>query len=130
MLDGTCGSGRVIEVAGGSAAAASSRTDLAEATRRLVCMPRGEDSDHSAGGAALVAALATGGSWPDGAFPAAGPAAEPGEARARLWDDLWGAHDSARLRLYPPMPVITGEREARSLNFAPGTLPASHSYGT
>ena len=101
VLDETCGSGRVVEVAGGSAAAPSFRTDLAHATRRRVSMPRDDDTDHSARGGALVAALATGGGWPDGAFLAAGLAAEPDEARAKLWDDLWVAHESARLRLHP-----------------------------
>ena len=128
VLDETCGSGHVVEVAGGSAAAPSFRTDLADATRRPVSMPRDDDTDHSARGAALIAALAAGGGWPDGAFPAAGLAARPDEARAKLWDDLWAVHDAARLRLHPP--VITGEREVRSLNFAPGTLPASLAYGT
>ena len=133
MLDGTCGSGRAVEVAGGSAAAPSFRTDLADATRRPVSMPRDDDTDHSARGAALIAALATEDGWPDGAFPAAALAAEPDEVRAKLWDELWAAHESARLRLYPPVyPAhqATGEREERSLNFATGTLPASLAYGT
>ena len=99
VLDETCGSGSVIEVVGGSAATASFHADLAGATRRPVAMPRGDDTDHSARGAALIAALATRGGWPDGAFPAAGLAAEPDEAAAKLWDDLWTAHESTRLRL-------------------------------
>jgi hypothetical protein len=41
------------------------------------------------------------GGWPDGAFPAAGVAAQPDDARAKLWDDLWAAHESARCRLHP-----------------------------
>ena len=90
-------------MAGGSAAAPSFRADLADATRRPVSMPRDDDTDHSARGAALVAVLATDGSWPDGAFPAAGLAAEPDEARAKLWDEIWAAHESARLRLHPPV---------------------------
>jgi xylulokinase len=101
VLDETCGFGCAVEVAGGSAAAPSFRTDLADATRRPVSMPRDDDTDHSARGAALIAALATEGGWPDGAFPAAGLAAEPDEARAKLWDRLWAAHESARLRLHP-----------------------------
>jgi xylulokinase len=115
VLDETCGFGpaptggrppwhppHAIEVAGGSAAAPAFRADLADATRRPVSMPRDDDTDHSARGAALIAALATEGGWPDGAFPAASLAAEPDEPRAKLWDELWTAHESARLRLHPP----------------------------
>ena len=71
-------------------------------------MPREDDTDHSARGAALIAALATDGGWPDGAFPPAGMGAEPDEARAKLWDDLWAAHESAR------PPAIPGPNERRS----------------
>ena len=102
VLDETCGPGHAVEVAGGSAAAPSFRADLADAARRPVSMPRDDDTDHSARGAALIAALATAGGWPDGAFPAASLAAEPDEARAKLWDDLWAGHEAARLRLHPP----------------------------
>ena len=105
VLDETGGFGRTVEVAGGSAADPSFRADLADATRRMVSMPRDDDTDHSARGAALIAALATGGGWPDGAFPAAGVAAEPDDARAKLWDELWDAHESVRRRLHP----LTGE---------------------
>ena len=48
-----------------------------------------------------IAALAVDGGWPQGAFPAVGLAAEPDETRAKLWDGLWAAHESARLRLHP-----------------------------
>jgi len=65
-------------------------------------MPRDDDPDHSARGAALIAALAVEGDWPDGAFPAAGVSTEPDHARAKLWDELWDAHESARHRLHPP----------------------------
>jgi hypothetical protein len=41
------------------------------------------------------------GDWPGDAFPGAGPAIEPDESRARLWDELWDAHESARRRLKP-----------------------------
>ncbi|HJY74353.1 MAG TPA: FGGY family carbohydrate kinase, partial [Streptosporangiaceae bacterium] len=61
VLDETCGPGHAVEVAGGSAAAPSFRADLADAARRPVSMPRDDDTDHSARGAALVAALATDG---------------------------------------------------------------------
>jgi xylulokinase len=101
VLDETGGFGRTVEVAGASAADPSFRTDLADATRRVVSMPRDDDTDHSARGAALIAALATDGGWPDGAFPAAGLTAEPDEARAKAWDELWTAHETARTRLHP-----------------------------
>ncbi len=101
VLDETGGFGRAVEVAGGSAADPSFRADLADATRRPVSMPRDDDTDHSARGAALIAAMAVDGRWPDGAFPAVGVAAEPDDARAKLWDELWAAHESARRRLRP-----------------------------
>jgi xylulokinase len=101
VLDEAGGFGGAIEVAGGSAAHPSFRADLAAACRRPVSMPRDDDSDHSARGAALIAARAVDGGWPDCGFPAAGLAAEPDEARAKLWDDLWAAHESARSRLHP-----------------------------
>jgi len=101
VLDEIGGFGRAVEVAGGSAADPSFRADLADATRRVISMPRDDDTDHSARGAALIAALAVDDAWPDGAFPAAGAAAEPDDARAKLWDELWAAHESARLRLHP-----------------------------
>jgi xylulokinase len=99
VLEETCGFGGAVEVAGSSAADPAFRADLADATRRLVSMPRDDDTDHSARGAALIAALATDGGWPDGAFSAAGLAAEPDDTWATLWDDLWAAHESARIRL-------------------------------
>lgn len=106
VLDETGGFGRAIEVAGGSAASPSFRTDLADAARRLVSMPRDDDTDHSARGAALIAARAMDGGWPDGAFPAAGLAAEPDETRAKAWDEMWAAHESARSRLHPGNDVL------------------------
>jgi len=99
VLEETCGFGGPVEVAGSSAANPAFRADLADATRRPVSMPRDDDTDHSARGAALIAALSADGGWPDGAFPAAGIAAEPDDTRAKVWDDLWTAHESARLRL-------------------------------
>jgi xylulokinase len=99
VLEETCGFGGAVEVAGGSAADPAFRADLADATRRLVSMPRDDDTDHSARGAALIAALAIDGDWPDGAFPAAGLAAEPDDTRAKVWDEMWAVHESARLRL-------------------------------
>jgi len=96
VLDETCGSGHPVKVTGGSAVNLSFRADLADATRRHVSMPGDDDSDHSARGAALIAALAVDGDWPDGAFPAASVTTEPDDARAKLWDELWAAHESAR----------------------------------
>lgn len=96
VLDETGGFGRVLEVAGGSAADPSFRADLADATGREVRMPRDGDTDYSARGAALVAARAVDGDWPAGAFPAAGSVAEPNPARAAAWDALWARHESAR----------------------------------
>jgi sugar (pentulose or hexulose) kinase len=97
VLDETGGFGHSLEVAGGSAADPSFRADLADATRRRVSMPRDGDTDHSARGAALLAALAIDGDWPAGAFPAAGPVANPDKTRAMMWDELWARHESARL---------------------------------
>ncbi|HTU07378.1 MAG TPA: FGGY family carbohydrate kinase [Trebonia sp.] len=100
VLEDTCGFGGAVEVAGSSAADPAFRADLADATRRPVSMPRDDDTDDSARGAALIAALSADGRWPDGAFPAAGIAAEPDDTRAKVWDDLWTVHESARLRLH------------------------------
>jgi hypothetical protein len=61
-----------------------------------VAMPRDNDTDYSARGAALLAALAVDGDWPSGAFPAAGEVAEPDLARARQWDLRWAVYESAR----------------------------------
>jgi sugar (pentulose or hexulose) kinase len=101
VLDQAGGFDGAVEVAGGSAVGASFRADLADATRRMVSVPRDADTYSSARGAALLAARAVEGDWPGDAFPAAGPAIEPGESRARLWDELWDAHESARRRLKP-----------------------------
>ena len=99
VLDEIGGFGQAVEVAGGSAADPSFRCDLADATRRTVSRSRDGDTHCSARGAALIAALAVEGGWPDGAFPAGGLAAEPDDARTRMWDELWAAHESARHRL-------------------------------
>ena len=101
VLDQVGGFGRAVEVAGGSATHPSFRADLADACRRVVSMPRDDGSDPSARGAALIAAVATGGCWPGGVPPAVGPAAQPDETRAKRWDELWEAHESARHRLHP-----------------------------
>jgi sugar (pentulose or hexulose) kinase len=106
VLDSTIGSGYAVAVGGASAAGGSFRGDLADATRRVVSMPGDDDhSVYSALGAALIAALAVEGEWPQGAFPAAGAAsggiAEPDEARALRWDELWAAHEAVRLRVHP-----------------------------
>ena len=104
VLDEAIAAGRAVSVAGGSAGDASFRRDLADATRRAVSMPGEDDlSAYSARGAALIAAFAVDGGWPDGAFPDAGAGvggiAEPDETRARRWDELWVAHEAARLRV-------------------------------
>jgi sugar (pentulose or hexulose) kinase len=106
VLDSTIGSRHAVAVGGGSAAGASFRGDLADATRRVVSMPGDDDhSVYSALGAALIAALALDGEWPEAAFPSAGAAsgatAEPDEARALRWDELWAAHEAVRLRVHP-----------------------------
>ena len=93
-------------VAGGSAAAASFRADLADATGRRVIMPAERSADFSARGAALLAAHAVGRplpAWqaraePGGADPAGQAMAisEPDAARTAAWDRLWAEHERAR----------------------------------
>ena len=121
------GFGRAVEVAGGSAADPSFRRDLADATRRAVSGPRDGDAHYFARGAALIAALAVAGGWPDDAFPAGGAAAEPDEARARRWDDLWAAHESARGRLHPPAstPGLASQACRKDGGGAPGRGPST-----
>jgi xylulokinase len=101
VLDEMGGFGQSVAVAGRSAAHPAFRSDLADATRWRVHLPAGDDAGDSARGAALIAARAVGGRWPAGAFPFAGPAAEPDETRAKAWDELWAAHESTRYRLHP-----------------------------
>ena len=101
VLDETGGFGDTVAVAGRSASHPAFQADLADATRRRVHRPAGDDAGDSARGAALLAALAADARWPADAFPAAGAAAEPDETRARTWDRLWAAHESARYRLHP-----------------------------
>jgi sugar (pentulose or hexulose) kinase len=96
VLEEVGGFGRAVEVAGGSATGPSFRCDLADATGWTVSMPRDGDTYYSARGAAIIAARATEGGWPDGAFPAVTAAAEPDGARAALWDELWVTYESAR----------------------------------
>ena len=72
------------------------RADLADASRRLVSMPRDDATDYSARGAALLAARASDGQWPPDAFPSSGAVAEPDDSRARVWDELWATFESAR----------------------------------
>ena len=96
VLDETGGFGRTLAVAGGSAADQRFRADLADASRRLVSMPRDDATDYSARGAALLAARASDGQWPPDAFPSSGAVAEPDDSRARVWDELWATFESAR----------------------------------
>jgi xylulokinase len=98
-------------VAGGSAAAASFRADLADATGRRVIMPAERSADFSARGAALLAAHAADVQLPAGLAPgepgAAGPAvqaiaiSEPDPARTAAWDRLWAEHERARRAISP-----------------------------
>ena len=85
-------------VAGGSAAAASFRGDLADATGRRVIMPAERSTDFSALGAALLAAHAVGRPLRVGSVPSAGDAevSKPDPARAAAWDRLWAEHERAR----------------------------------
>ena len=96
VLDDVGGFGRAVEVADGSATDPSFRADLADATGWTVSMPRDGDTHYSARGAALIAARAVEGDWPDGAFPDTSVAAEPDGARAALWDELWATYESVR----------------------------------
>jgi xylulokinase len=103
-------------VAGGSAAEAAFRADLANATGRRVIMPgetglvphgvtRGAQSaDFSARGAALLAARGAGQPLPiRSAVPEADPPArrrteisDPDAGLAAVWDRLWTEHERAR----------------------------------
>ena len=128
VLDETCAPGHAVEVAGGSAAAPSFRADLADAARRPVSMPRDDDTDHSARGAALIAALGADGGWPDGAFPAAWP---PSPTRpAPSSGTISGPPTRRPASGCIPRPGKLGRREGRTLNHATGKLPAFLWYGT
>jgi xylulokinase len=96
VLDEAGSFGRVLQVAGGSAADPAFRADLADASRRSVAMPGDDDTDYSARGAALITAWAVDGAWPPDAGPAAGQLAEPDEDRAQQWDWQWREFESAR----------------------------------
>ena len=95
VLDETGPFGRDLLVAGGSAAAASLRADLADATGRRVLAASGPETDFSARGAALLAAQATGQPLPADRVPAA-VVSEPDSRRAGIWRALWVAHERAR----------------------------------
>jgi hypothetical protein len=63
-------------------------------------MPGGHDTEYSARGAALLAALAVDGDVPAvaagrGSEPAP-PVAEPDPSRAAVWDGLWASCERAR----------------------------------
>lgn len=120
VLDETAPFSRDLYVAGGSAAEASFRADLADATGRRVIMPAGPDTDFSARGAARIAARATdtasdrasdeagGADQANGNRPG-GPApliSDPDPARSATWASLWQAHERARL-------AITGHYHGR-----------------
>jgi xylulokinase len=95
VLDEAAPFGGDLEVAGGSAADAGFRADLADATRRRVGMPGDNDTDVSALGAALIAAEGIDGQRPP-ARPARAPLAEPDAACAAVWDQLWADYEQAR----------------------------------
>ena len=107
VLDETGPFGADLLVAGGSAAAASFRADLADATARRVIAPGGPETDFSARGAAMLAAQASSQTQPASQPVAPGerltaraaPAAlvsEPDPGRADTWRALWAAHEHAR----------------------------------
>jgi xylulokinase len=103
VLDETGLFGRELQVAGSSAADPGFRADLADATGRRVGMPGGHDTEYSARGAALLAALAVDGDVPAAPAAAAGrgpePAssvAEPDPSRGAVWDELWASYERAR----------------------------------
>ena len=103
VLDETARFGRAIQVAGSSAASPGFRADLADATGRRVSMPGGHDSECSARGAALLAALGIDGHVPAVSAAAAGqdpapavPPAVPDPGRTAVWDELWARYERAR----------------------------------
>jgi sugar (pentulose or hexulose) kinase len=79
--------------AGGAASPAFAR-DLADATGRAVLISPGEP-DHSAVGAARLAGLALGQDLADAGLDAV--LVSPVPARRQQWDDLFAAHESARV---------------------------------
>jgi xylulokinase len=83
-------------VAGGSAASAVFRADLADATGRRVIRPDGQDADFSARGAAQLAARAVGHPLPDTPPGGAASVSEPDPARAAAWDLAWAEHERVR----------------------------------
>jgi xylulokinase len=122
VLDDIGGFGQSVAVTGSSAAHPAFRSDLADATRRRVHLPAGDDAGDSARGAALITALALDGHWPEDAFPAAGPAAEPDENRAKAWDELWADHESTRFLLHPHLtPDPTSSRPGDPHSLEQGT---------
>jgi len=87
--------GNDLDVGGGSAADPTFRGDLADATRCRVRTPPDHDTDYSARGAALLAALGIDGKR----LPAragTGLVADPDPDRAATWDALWAEYEQAR----------------------------------
>ncbi len=100
VLDETASFGGELLVAGGSAKAASFRADLADATGRPVVLPPGQDAAFSALGAAQLAAQGAAQLTAQGGSAAsARPTSviEPDLRMTAVWDDLWDAHEQARL---------------------------------
>ena len=84
-----------LDVGGGSAADPGFRADLADATRCRVRTPSDQDTDYSARGAALLAALGIDGKrLPSRA--GSGLMADPDPVRAAQWDVLWADYEQAR----------------------------------
>ncbi len=87
--------GRELDVGGGSAADPAFRADLADATRCRVRTPSDHDTDYSARGAALLAALGVDGKRL-ASRPGAGLVADPDPDRSAAWDELWDDYEGAR----------------------------------
>ena len=84
-----------IRMAGGSGADPVFRQQLADASRRRVVYAADGETAHSAIGAALLAATATGHGPLKAAAPAALETIAPREAESLRWDRLWQRHESA-----------------------------------
>ena len=84
-----------IRMAGGSGADPVFRQQLADASQRRVVYAADGETAHSAIGAALLAAMATGHGPLTAASPAALETIAPREAESLRWDRLWERHESA-----------------------------------
>ena len=84
-----------IRMAGGSGADPVFRQQLADASQRRVVYAADGETAHSAIGAALLAAMATGHGPLTAASPAALETIAPREAESLRWHRLWERHESA-----------------------------------